>query len=873
MRRLFWLLGALAILALGVACFNKSGEVAREASKPKVTEPFTANYEFDDKTLPFFVDNDTTGNIYGSSPFYFGKQPLPFAEGREYETVRAAKVEEIKSVAKAIVGEATAGETDAQTAIDALCAYLQVVIKLEPKAEKPVKTALQSLATQRSKQKIQAALYEGLAKQTCDNGFAQAMVDYYAVVKAVEVGDAYTTLSLQLGTLAAGFVEATKDSSIAAVKEASAKLDADMAIMDAVMERNRKVLGGMVGVRQGLRQLKAADVRYAKAATSYMAEEIPKIRATLRTVQPNENLPKDVLAMAKDHLAYLDGLQKGLSASLDKIPEENLAPVPNRPEAVSLIPYAYATSVSAYNDAHGTANQKINTGWSFGGVLESGWNGIKAVGSGVKTAVHGIQTGIGVGLDTVDAIVQAPIRIGYDVYTRHTMDSPAGKKLLDRYPRFNDRIDAEFKNDTVKEIVGDFRQIKTNYDECKSGSEILTTTKRYLDYGEEVVSQTAEQAAKSQFGDGWTSKGVGLVSKLGAGILTGLGKGVALIGNRQATAGDYVQGGLELVGVAMGGSKMLVKGTQLPQVAKGAGEVGWLGAQRVWQTVRNWAGSEMRSDIAAGVKHLRSEIAKATKAGLREEAEQLTQQLARLSVDVAAEQAFKRATKQAIAEIGVKFKDFIKATGAAMKENAGKTMRESMKEFMDGILRRNIKEATEEIAQSYGAKAAAAVGSAIDELFAEGMDDLVKGLVEEAMAESPTADEMNGLWKGTVTITAVTIPPGAKTKNEDCDFGKALKDLQGKTLPAELSVKIGNSGYGNGTFKFGKKGQESPIPVDLDYKDGKLSGTGGVKGGAMSVNGNASRGDNGYGMTGSARLTGTGDGAGFSISMSIKLSK
>ncbi len=873
MKRFFWISGVVAILGIGVACFNKGAESVAEAPKPKVSEPFTTNYEFDEKALPFFVDNDTTGNIYGSSPFYFGKQPLPFAEGLEYETVRAAKVEEIKAVAKQIVDEANAGEADAQTAIDALCAYLEVVIKLEPKAEKPVKTALGSIAKSRSKQKIDAALYEGLAKQTTDNAFAKSMVDYYAVVKAVEVGDSATTLSLQIGTLAAGLFEATKDSPVAAAKDAAAKLDADMAIMDAVIERSRKVLGGMAGVRQGLRQLKAADVRYGKAATTYMAQEIPKIRETLKYVQPNENLPKEILEMSRQHLAYWDGFQKGLSASLNNIPEENLAPAPQTPLALSLIPYAYASTRSQYEDAYGTASQKINTGWSFGGVLESGWNGIKAVGSGVKTAVHGIQTGIGVGLDTVDAIVQAPIRIGYDIYTRNTMDSLAGKKLTDKYPRFNDRIDNEFKNDTVREIENDFRQIKTNYNECKSGSEILVTTKRYLDYGEEVISQTAENAAKTQFGEGWTSKGVGLVSKLGAGILTGLGKGVALIGNRQATGSDYVMGGLELVGVALGGSKMLVKGTQLPQVAKGAGEVGWLGAQRVWGSVRNWATADLRSDIAAGVKHLRSKIAEATKAGMKEEADQLTRQLASLSVDVAAEQAFKRATKQAIAEIGVKFKDIIAATGAAMKANASTTMRESLKDLMDGILRRNIQEATEEIGKSFGQKAAAAVGGAIDELFAEGMDDLIKGLVEEAMAEAPTADEMNGTWRGTVTITAVTIPPDAQSKNKDCDFAGAMKQMQGKTIPSELTVKIGNSGYGNGTFKMGKAGGMQSVPVEIDYKDGALSATGAVKEGSLALNGNSNRNDKGYGMAGKARLAGTGKSAGFSISMTLKLSK
>lgn len=873
MKRLIWITGAVAILGVGLACFNKNAEPLIEASTPKVKEPFTTNYEFDEKTLPFFLDNDTTGNIYGSSPFYFGKQPLPFAEGQEFENVRAAKVAEIKAVAKSIVQEATSGEADAQAALDALSAYLQVVINLEPKTEKSVKTALSNLARLRSKQMIDAALYDGLAKQTTDNGFAQTMVDYYAVVKAVEVGDSFVTMSLHIGTLAAGFYESTKDSPVAAVKQAATKLDGDMVVMDSMMERSRKVLGGMAGVRQGLRQLKAADVRYAKAATSYMAEEIPKIREMLKSVQPNEHLPQEILDMSRQHLAYWDGFQRGLSASLNTIPEENLAPAPAAPQALSLIPYAYANTVSSYEAAYGTASQKINTGWTFGGILESGWNGIKAVGSGIKTTAHGIQTGIGVGLDTVDAIVQAPIRIGYDIYTRHTTESLAGKKLTDRYPQFNDRIDTEFKNDTVREIVSDFRQIRKNFDECKSGSEILVTTKRFLDYGEEVISQTAENAAKAQFGEGWTSKGVGLVSKLGAGILTGLGKGAALIGNRQASGSDYVMGGLELVGVALGGSKMLVKGTQLPQVAKGAGEVGWLGARRVWNSIRNWATADLRADLAAGVKHLRAKIAEATKAGLKEEADQLTRQLATLSVDVAAEQAFKRATKQAIAEIGVKFKDMIAATGAAMKANAGKTMRESLKEFMDGILRRNIQEATEEIGKTFGQKAAAAVGEAIDELFAEGMDDLIKGLVEEAMAEAPTADEMNGTWRGTVTVTNVTIPQSAPGKDKDCDFAGALKELQGKTLQSELTIKIGNSGFGTGTFKMGRGGEMESIPVEIDYRDGTISATGGLKEGALSLNGSANRNDKGYGMTGKARLTGTGKSAGFAMSMSVKLSK
>lgn len=141
------------------------------------------------------------------------------------------------------------------------------------------------------------------------------------------------------------------------------------------------------------------------------------------------------------------------------------------------------------------------------------------------------------------------------------------------------------------------------------------------------------------------------------------------------------------------------------------------------------------------------------------------------------------------------------------------------------------------------------------------------------MAEAPTADEMNGTWRGSVTITSVTIPPGAQSKNKDCDFAGALKEMQGKTVPAELSVKIGNSGFGSGTFKMGKAGDNWSVPVEIDYREGALSATGGVKEGTMSLTGNANRADKGYGMAGKARLSGTGKSAGFAISMSLKLSK
>ena len=52
------------------------------------------------------------------------------------------------------------------------------------------------------------------------------------------------------------------------------------------------------------------------------------------------------------------------------------------------------------------------------------------------------------------------------------------------------------------------------------------------------------------FGEGWTSWGIGKVSKATVGIFTGLGKGITLIGNRDAQASDYVIGGIEIAGSA-----------------------------------------------------------------------------------------------------------------------------------------------------------------------------------------------------------------------------------------------------------------------------------------------------------------------------------
>lgn len=107
----------------------------------------------------------------------------------------------------------------------------------------------------------------------------------------------------------------------------------------------------------------------------------------------------------------------------------------------------------------------------------------------------------------------------------------------------------------------------------------------------------------------------------------------------------------------------------------------------------------------------------------------------------------------------------------------------------------------------------------LDNLIGQQVEDILKGMVDEALRGCPEPEEMVGKWTGTTTFTVINMPSPEKAKEEGCDldFSSALKELKGKAIRAEDHYEINGTAritfgsstqqiaYMGGTFKVTKK--------------------------------------------------------------------
>jgi hypothetical protein len=862
----------LLIGAGGIFWFTKMGSKGSVGGLPAtatVTNPFNADFEFTEENFAFYTDGDTTGSVFGSSPFYFGKHPLPFKEGMEYENARNAKVEEIVGLSQDILKQIENSRAKRDAVKKALYDFLQVAVREEPKAEKEIGAIVKRIVAWDSKLAIGETMAKVYLAENSDDKYTKSMIRYLGVIKAVEASEAFFKGSVDMAQFAAFFTEGLAKSPNAKVAEAAKTLDSAMSEFDGLKDGLAKITADTVGIQKGFGQLAAADHRYALSAMEYIGQELPKLRKQLEDVKPNEYVPAEMIAATKAQLSYLNALQKAMTKALATVDESTLAsmgtPAPN-----PFISSASATIKTAYDDSYRTlvTPAKTEDSWTFTGALKTGW-------SGLKTAVHGVQTGAGVILDTAGAAVKTVTRTGYGAYVAVTAPALPGKTRLESIAN-KAKAMKDVASDTWQDIKSDFRGVKDNYNNCTSGSQILKDAKAGFDAAEDYIDQSVSGAVEKTYGKGNLSWATGKVAKLGAGILTGLGKGISLVGNRQATTGDYAVGALELGGVLLGGSKVVIRGTQLPAAAKGLAEGGWLGAQRIWNGLGTWSMASFRGDMAQGMKFLKNQISKAVKAGNEAETAVLKDRLAKLTLETATYRTLQNAIRKSNAEIAKAFQDLIAGGLRAGQANAGKTLRESLTEVAETIFRKNVKEAGDAVGKSMKDTLVDGLKNTFDELVSEGLDDQIKAWVDEFLNAAPKPEDMNGKWTGKATFTAVVLPPAPPAgKKGDCDLGiaKAIKALEGKSFPSTFNMNMNLAGAGSGTITLTIKGKPTSFPLHLRYADGALSGSGGREEAALSFKGTGTRQEKGYELKGTLTVTGTGKGAGLKFVIDCNYSK
>ncbi|MEI6915494.1 MAG: hypothetical protein WCL39_10210, partial [Armatimonadota bacterium] len=536
------------------------------------------------------------------------------------------------------------------------------------------------------------------------------------------------------------------------------------------------------------------------------------------SLKPNQYMDAKMIAFTKDYLAKFDTFSAGFQQYLDAVPKSQLLPVASLQSPTGT---AFAQDKDRPNE-YGTAYLAVtapikDTTEAKQGWLATGWNGI-------KTAVHGTQSVIGVGVDIAGTAVQNITRVGAGLYY----------------------------GNTAKEVWTDMKanskQIITNWKNNKSGAGTMRTANEYINNIDNAADYVGSKAAEQVFGDGWTSWGVGKVSKAAASMLTGLGKGITLVGNRDAQASDYVIGTAEIVSSAIGGSKLVLKGTQLPAFLKGLTKGSWITANGAVNAVSKAAISLKKAEIDALIKT-------AIQGGI---------QAAKLEGRSAIQQAMLAAISQSNQALKAEFANIIKAGMKAGWANFNGTLKDSLYDFTKKQFTTNLKS----IASLFGSNGK----DFADNVMAQWVEDIVKDLVDKAMAEAPLAEELKGLWSGTTVFTSIQVPQAAsdKAKKEGCDIAGEFKKMEGKPMPTTLSFDGSPSGSGNATLKISKG---SPTTARYTYSAGAMTISQAIKGGTISMRGQATRMTQGYAMSGPVTMAGGSNGVFISMSGSFNVTK
>ncbi|MBF0106714.1 MAG: hypothetical protein HQM16_15485 [Deltaproteobacteria bacterium] len=156
-----------------------------------------------------------------------------------------------------------------------------------------------------------------------------------------------------------------------------------------------------------------------------------------------------------------------------------------------------------------------------------------------KSAFQTAQKGVGMAVDSVNMAVGVSMDVGANLYYGNSFK--------------------DFKDISGGNMV----QMYKSWDEGKMGSTVLKTAREYLDSTEKGVGSTTAGMVSTVFGDGYTSWGAGKLAEMTTGMATGFGKGMLALANTQSTSEELLEGTIDVAFSFTGGSKAVVKGSQL----------------------------------------------------------------------------------------------------------------------------------------------------------------------------------------------------------------------------------------------------------------------------------------------------------------------
>lgn len=792
-------------------------------------DPFSTSYELNEAAIDGFINGDTLETAMCGGPLYAGNRPAPGQNTKEYDEARAKKITELLADAEAMVKACEAAQPAITKVRTDYITYLDELQKADTTTNEFAGSTLQPLSSNVIKQAIALSEYQALAHPSVESTstFASSFTKYLAIGKAANIAALYSEDFKQI----AGFSALALDinSKNTKLTAANTKLDQAMETDFPAAAKALEPIGAKLdAVSDSLRRISSADYYFSLEALGYMESEVTKLKPAVDTLTARDGLSKQDAADTKTLYEGYSWWVGELKTVVESQKTQDLIVAQNprsdfNPFEVDRAYAAeedgafkpgqnYGNAVAVLTEATPTAKQ---------GYFATAW-------SGVKSAVGKAKTVVGVGIDSIGTSVQAVT----------TVVSAWQYGLSDKD-----------KNDIIRGAV---TETVNNYNKGLSGSSTFTTAGKYLegiekDAGEAagaavggVLTWGAKQAGTSKDTQAtisnWSTWAASGITKTTVGMFTGMAKGIYTVADKKSSSAD-VAGGIVEIGLgAIGGSKVILKASQVPGLTQGA----YSGMKNLGQAMLNLgksaANTAEKNELKAGIK------AALQAKGLTPAA---VDKLISDSVKIEIAEATAKALEATRADLMKRMRDLIASGGKGWYGDMKGTVASSWSDLVTKSFTAG--------GQGFLDAGTTVIGSSlkdyVENLVAAGITDTwLTDFVKQAISVAPDAEQVDGTYKGNMKVVKITIPDSAKKTAEDAQCLDIFKQMEGQNIPLTLDIdasggKVKMSGEGGG-------GSGS-----CNYSGGQISMQIASKGSTISFSGTAKlRKEGGVALSGSWRL-------------------
>lgn len=794
------------------------GGCGKQSSPKRLTAPFTTDYPIDASNIDSFLSNDTVETAITGGPFYTGAQALPSQNTGAFEKARKKKVAQIHASAEDLVKAIDEAKPVLASFRSEYTTYLNLVYKEEVGLSDIAVSSLESVTLAATKEVIGEEQYRALAAQETTQAYATAMRDYLAVGKAIELAGLQLQDADMITSFSAVMVNGLAQSSSAKAKQATEAYDKQMKTsLAGVVKALDPVVQKVADVNLGLDQLASADYYFTLEAVGYMKSETTKLDREIEKLAVRDGLTQADVDGIKAYYAAFKELNASMEEHVASVETSGLIEVSTAPFPDFGPDLAYAAGDYSAGENLDAGMQLMQAGASAEppakGWLESGWDTVKG-------GFGKLKTGIGTGVDSIGLGVRNITTVGAGLYYGNS-----GKDMID-------------------DIMTNTKEMADNYDKGVSGSSTFKTAGGYLEGVETGAGDTAGGAAAWTFEKilgkgrisgtaGWAVNGI---TKISVGLFTGLGKGIYKVADKSSSTEDVAMGFIEIGLSAVGGSKLIIKASQLPGLLKGGAE----GAKAFSKIVTNLVGSASNAAEGKAIGKKLAELLVA-KGMTPANAANLISNSIKLEINQAVGQLLRGSRETMVKKI----RDLLAKGGTGALTNFKETAKGSLEELL-----------SKGFAKTFGGYLEAgttvlgtSVKDYVDNLVAAGLTDgVLSELIKTALSIPPDPAQVSGVWRGTVIVTAMDIPKSEEKTAEEAGCEQVFGEFRNKANAAVWTIKLNNAGAGT---------------VTLGGSGGKGSGTARYSDGAitMSIAGSGYRytfkGTVSFVKTGGMRMSGT----------------